>query len=49
MKNDTLKFVSQINALSNAYKQEIKSVKKDPTIEKKLQETKEKLIFILIM
>lgn len=43
LKNDTLKFVSQINALSNAYKQEIKSVKKDPTIEKKLQETKEKL------
>jgi DNA adenine methylase len=43
LKDDTIKFVSQINALSNAYKQEIKAVKKDASIEEQLNQAKSKL------
>lgn len=43
LRDDTLKFVSQINALSSAYKQEISSVKKDVDIEQVLLEVKDQL------
>ena len=43
LRDDTLKFVSQINTLSSAYKQEISSVKKDVDIEQVLLEVKDQL------
>tara|TARA_B100000131_G_scaffold321235_2_gene371383 strand:+ start:890 stop:1849 length:960 start_codon:yes stop_codon:yes gene_type:complete len=43
LKNDTIKLISQVNALSAAYRQEISSVKKDASIEDQIAIIKQQL------